>query len=197
MKPSRAVLTFLLGVSGLAPTCVAQSTTTQRLDFDESVVHTDPIGMEFASVAVTPSQMTSAMLVLRMSQASNPDEVQIFDESAQAWTIAAGISGSGWQTYQVPVDPAYFDEVTGGLRARLVVYFSASHLGTMIDYADLTVEYVACLADVDGNGFVNGDDYDFFASAFDAADAAADLDANGFINGDDYDLFANAFEMGC
>lgn len=55
----------------------------------------------------------------------------------------------------------------------------------------------ACPADFDGNGFVNGDDYDAFVSAFDTGGPTADLDGNGFVNGDDFDLFAARFVAGC
>ncbi len=55
----------------------------------------------------------------------------------------------------------------------------------------------ACLADFNHDGFVNGDDYDAFASAFEAADIAADLNNDSFVNGDDYDMFASHFESGC
>lgn len=54
-----------------------------------------------------------------------------------------------------------------------------------------------CLADFNHDGFVNGDDYDAFADAFDQADAAADVNGDGFVNGDDYDAFADAFDSGC
>ncbi len=54
-----------------------------------------------------------------------------------------------------------------------------------------------CPADIDGNGFVNGDDYDAFMAAFVAGSSDADFDANGFVNGDDFDFFAAAFESGC
>ncbi len=54
-----------------------------------------------------------------------------------------------------------------------------------------------CDADVNYDGFVNGDDYDAFASAFDVADITADFNADGFVNGDDYDAFAGAFDAGC
>ncbi len=54
-----------------------------------------------------------------------------------------------------------------------------------------------CPADLNADGFVNGDDYDAFASAFDAGDQAADFNNDGFVNGDDYDAFASAFEGGC
>lgn len=191
------MVAVLVGASGLARMCAAQSIATQRLDFDESLVHTDPIVLDFAGVPVAPSQVISATLSLRMNQASNPDELQVFEAGAQSWTTIAGLSGSGWQTYLVAIDAAYFGEIAAGLDARVLVNYSATYLGTLIDYVDLTVEYQACLADIDANGFVNGDDYDLFASAFDAADPAADLDANGFVNGDDYDLFAGAFEAGC
>lgn len=56
---------------------------------------------------------------------------------------------------------------------------------------------IYCPADVDQNGFVNGDDYDAFAESFDTADKAADFNGDGFVNGDDYDLFAGAFDVGC
>lgn len=55
----------------------------------------------------------------------------------------------------------------------------------------------ACFADFNCDGFVNGDDYDSFASLFEPGDAGADLNCDSFVNGDDYDLFASAFESGC
>ncbi|MBL8761475.1 MAG: lamin tail domain-containing protein [Phycisphaerae bacterium] len=54
-----------------------------------------------------------------------------------------------------------------------------------------------CPADFNGDGFVNGNDYDEFASAFDVADMAADFNGDGFVNGNDYDEFASAFDAGC
>lgn len=194
---TRDILVALAGASGFALSSTAQTTFTQRLEFDETVLHTDPVGMSFAPVPVAPSQIMSATLVLYLNQSSLPDELQLFDRAIQGWTTTNTLGGSGWQAYPVHMDTSYFDDVSAGLGARLLVNFVHSFQGTMIDYADLTVVYEACLADLDGNGFVNGDDYDLFASAFDAADPAADLDGNGFVNGDDYDLFASSFESGC
>lgn len=57
--------------------------------------------------------------------------------------------------------------------------------------------FTGCLADFNQDGFVNGDDYDLFAEAFDTADPMADTNLDGFVNGDDYDLFAEAFDAGC
>ena len=54
-----------------------------------------------------------------------------------------------------------------------------------------------CPADFNHDGFVNGDDYDAFATLFDAADPGADFNHDGFVNGDDYDGFASHFDVGC
>jgi len=56
---------------------------------------------------------------------------------------------------------------------------------------------IGCPADFDGNGFVNGDDYDAFATLFDIGHSGADFNGDGFVNGDDYDAFASAFDAGC
>lgn len=55
----------------------------------------------------------------------------------------------------------------------------------------------ACAADLNNDGFVNGDDYDFFAGAFEEGLLGADFNHDGFVNGDDYDAFASVFEAGC
>ena len=55
----------------------------------------------------------------------------------------------------------------------------------------------ACPADFDGNGFVNGEDFDAFAFEFFWGTQAADFDRNGFVNGEDFDAFALHFAAGC
>ncbi|NUQ52419.1 MAG: hypothetical protein HUU19_06935 [Phycisphaerales bacterium] len=54
-----------------------------------------------------------------------------------------------------------------------------------------------CPADFNHDSFVNGDDYDGFASLFEMGDLGADFNNDGFVNGDDYDLFAEHFDAGC
>ncbi|MBL8761731.1 MAG: hypothetical protein JNL50_10550 [Phycisphaerae bacterium] len=54
-----------------------------------------------------------------------------------------------------------------------------------------------CPADFNHDGFVNGDDFDLFASAFEGGATAADFNLDGFVNGDDCDAFASYFEEGC
>ncbi|NUQ54028.1 MAG: hypothetical protein HUU19_15235 [Phycisphaerales bacterium] len=56
---------------------------------------------------------------------------------------------------------------------------------------------IFCAADFNCDGFVNGDDYDSFASYFEEGGIGADLNSDGFVNGDDYDFFAEHFESGC
>ena len=72
--------------------------------------------------------------------------------------------------------------------------------GYGVDPAGRTEAWVAtlpCPADYDANGFVNGDDFDFFVADFEAGMASADFDVNSFVNGDDFDAFSLAFFYGC
>jgi hypothetical protein len=78
-----------------------------------------------------------------------------------------------------------------GYRVRAVVTSTCGSVTS--DAATLIV----CVADYDCNGFTNGDDFDAFASAFDAGDAASDVNHDGFPNGDDFDYFAAHFDAGC
>ena len=89
-------------------------------------------------------------------------------QATGAWTGPAGISICGWG----------FNQSTGHQEALLWTLPN-------------------CTADFNHDGFVNGDDYDAFASLFESADLGADINHDSFVNGDDYDAFASAFEAGC
>jgi hypothetical protein len=54
-----------------------------------------------------------------------------------------------------------------------------------------------CRADYNGDGFVDGIDYDLFNNDFEAGNIAADYNRDGFVDGIDYDQFNNDFEAGC
>ena len=54
-----------------------------------------------------------------------------------------------------------------------------------------------CPADFDGDGFINGLDFDLYVQAFEGGDAGADFDGDGFITGLDFDFYVQAFEAGC
>lgn len=54
-----------------------------------------------------------------------------------------------------------------------------------------------CPADFNDDRFVNGDDFDDWATLFENGATSADLNFDGFVNGDDFDFFAEHFESGC
>lgn len=56
---------------------------------------------------------------------------------------------------------------------------------------------VLCPADVDGSGFVDTDDFDYFVGIFETGEDEADFDASGFVDLDDYVNFVLAYERGC
>jgi hypothetical protein len=57
--------------------------------------------------------------------------------------------------------------------------------------------FVRCRADYNGDGFVDGIDYDTFNNDFEGGNPAADYNGDGFVDGIDYDTFNNEFEAGC
>ncbi|MCC6971002.1 MAG: EF-hand domain-containing protein [Phycisphaerales bacterium] len=62
---------------------------------------------------------------------------------------------------------------------------------------EIAFRWIKNPADVNGDGFLNGDDFDQFSEAFETGDPSGDFNRDGFVNGDDYDGFAEAFEAGC
>ncbi len=55
----------------------------------------------------------------------------------------------------------------------------------------------SCIADFNGDGFIDGIDYDQFNNAFEQGLPPSDVNGDGFVDGIDYDLFNAAFEQGC
>ncbi len=83
-----------------------------------------------------------------------------------------------------------------GLRKRLAIATSRGING--VAYSGTYGAYQEpCEADLNNDGFVNGDDYDVFAEMFESGDPGADVNNDGFVNGDDIDIFAGVFESGC
>ncbi len=54
-----------------------------------------------------------------------------------------------------------------------------------------------CIADFDGTGFVDFDDYNAFVTDFEAGSDTADVDASGFVDIEDFTYFVQLFEAGC
>ncbi len=117
---------------------------------------------------------------------------------AFVWTRAAGVvrlrdlladSGADTQGWTLKSASA----ISGD--GRTIVGGGTDSLGVAGSYV-VTIPPV-CEADVDGNWFVNGDDFDRFAAAIEIGDPFADVNFDGIVNGDDLDLFAAAFVAGC
>ncbi len=60
-----------------------------------------------------------------------------------------------------------------------------------------TFTVAGCPSDVNGDGFVTGDDFDEFVAAFELGDLFADYNGDTFVSGDDFDAFVNDFYLGC
>ncbi len=123
---------------------------------------------------------------------SNVD-LQLSLDSGATWpvTIAGATADDGSESWTVP------SVYSTHARLRVVARDAQGHTGFDMSDADFTINGPHCAADFNNDGFVNGDDYDAFAGAFEAADMNADLNHDGFVNGDDYDAFASHFEAGC
>ncbi len=122
--------------------------------------------------------------------------------STGAWTF-----GGGGYTYAEDgtfrtIDTATNTTVENLPIGRLCAFGGLSDGGGRAALANqfgdgVTLLVTGCPSDFDGNGFVNGDDFDLFVAEFEAGGAGADFDGNSFVNGDDFDAFVAAFEAGC
>ncbi|MBL8760714.1 MAG: hypothetical protein JNL50_05360 [Phycisphaerae bacterium] len=137
--------------------------------------------------------------------ASDTLDVQISNNNGSTWATVESLSPSspeadgGWYTKQFQISSIIAP--TSQMRVRFIAKDTGldSKVEAGIDaFAVLSPDCGGdCLSDFNGDGFVNGDDYDAFAGEFEAGNAAADMNNDGFVNGDDYDLFAEHFEAGC
>jgi len=101
-------------------------------------------------------------------------------------------------------DRLVFGDPTGEVITPLYVFggkldsseWSAASVDATLRSLDM-VPKGACLSDFNRDGYVNGNDYDLFAEAFESGQRTADVDQNGYVNGNDFDLFAEAFDAGC
>ena len=70
-----------------------------------------------------------------------------------------------------------------------------SRLGDPDIYTNIVT--ISCRTDIDGDGFVDGLDFDLFVDAYEAGQFPnGDYDRDGFIAGPDYDLYVQDFENG-
>jgi hypothetical protein len=118
----------------------------------------------------------------------------LFDQTFSGTTVIASVTVTFGAHFTVGIDAsnnAYFSLTNVVIDPSIIVGSMSFTSGTS------TIRRVACAADANADGFVNGDDFDLFASWFDAGSAWADFNRDGFVNGDDFDGFASAFDAGC
>ncbi|MCC6971707.1 MAG: hypothetical protein IT434_15960 [Phycisphaerales bacterium] len=120
--------------------------------------------------------------------------VVLLDQTFSGTTVILSVTVNFSARFTVGIDAgnnAYFSLTSVVIDPSIIVGSMSFTSGTA------TIKRVACAADSNCDGFVNGDDFDLFATWFDTASPRGDFNRDGFVNGDDYDLFAEAFEAGC
>ncbi len=113
-----------------------------------------------------------------------------------------GHTNGQWVEFSMTVTTAQLDELyaqypPGPVSVSVLpIRFGMSSSTGTIFWDDITLRQ-GCAADIDKNGFVNGDDFDAFVAAFELGDTFAEYDNNCFLNGDDFDAFVADFLAGC
>jgi len=110
-----------------------------------------------------------------------------------AWGENIGWINFGGGALATPAQPARIDFTNRRLRG----YAWGENVGWINLDDDQAFVALRCPSDFNGDGFVNGIDFDEFVIEFEAGTAAADFNRNSFVNGVDFDEFVVAFEAGC
>ncbi len=122
----------------------------------------------------------------------------------QTWSaglmVSAGVVGVGPMLEMGTIlgfyDASGFDQLF--VRCRIANSYDPNLQALALDDLHVQLAVLApCPADLDGDGFVTGDDFTLFVDYFERGDLRADFDHDGFLTGDDFTLFVEAFELGC
>jgi len=120
----------------------------------------------------------------------------LVEECIYAQFIYQDIQGPGWQG-GANACIGFQDELLPSVQWSFL-QANAVHDGTVLSLVNVDcLNSHGCPGDFNHDGYVNGNDYDYFANYFDAGDQAADINSDGYVNGNDYDYFASHFEAGC
>jgi len=122
--------------------------------------------------------------------ALHPDRRGWIYVGTEVGVFASADGGVTWATNNEGPNVASVDELN--FMHASTVLLSATHgRGLWTSPTDM------CAADFNGDGYLNGNDFDAFAAAFEAGEPAADINGDRYVNGNDFDLFAEHFELGC
>lgn len=130
------------------------------------------------------------------SIARHPQRPEYLYVSTEMGVYASSDGGLNWSASNEGPANTRVDEInflTGGS----TVLLAATH-GRGLWTADIRL----CDADFNGDGFLDGFDYDDFIACFESASScppekSADYNGDDFVDGFDYDDFVAAFEAGC
>lgn len=129
--------------------------------------------------------------------ARHPQRADFLYVSTEMGVYASSDGGQTWSASNEGPANTRVDEInflTGGS----TILLAATH-GRGMWTADIRL----CDADFNGDGFLDGFDYDEFVACFESGGIDcppgrnADFNADGFVDGFDYDEFVGAFETGC
>ncbi len=138
-----------------------------------------------------------AFLVVTPFNVADPQDAQLasYRDAAAQLTLAfprlAVIDQGALFSYQQMVSSGYF-----------YASYDRNHLSTTGFNAVVGAELDLlmsnwCVADIDSNGGIDGNDLATFFNVYESGDPAADIDFNGGIDGNDLAAFFTAYEAGC
>ncbi|MFO0834242.1 MAG: GC-type dockerin domain-anchored protein [Phycisphaerales bacterium] len=172
----------------------SHSTTTQTFQ----VFNLVDMDLEATATNDTAQIADSSRVLARQKDTSTNSYSELVGTGASRFEVGTGTSlrnklNSGSANLSNAVGP-----VNGDAAAAFQWTLTLAPGETRIIRGGFTINMGGpCPADLNHDGFVNGDDFDLFASAFESGTATADFNLDGFVNGDDFDEFASYFEGGC
>ncbi|MFO0833930.1 MAG: GC-type dockerin domain-anchored protein [Phycisphaerales bacterium] len=125
------------------------------------------------------------------------DVTSYYASTYAAWVHLEGEGDFGIAALVAPGQGAWYFQSSAQINNRRQIVIAGFDNNSTRRGAVLLSPIGMCRADYNGDGFVNGDDYDAFAEDFDEGWPGADMNHDGFVNGDDYDAFSSAFDAGC
>ncbi len=172
----------------------SHSTTTQTFQ----VFNLVDLDLEATATNDTAQIADSSRVLARQSDTSTNSYSELAGTGASRFEVGTGTSlrnklNSGSANLSNAAGP-----VSGDAAAAFQWTLTLAPGETRVIRGGFSINLPApCPADLNHDGYVNGNDYDDFAVAFEGGSPSADFNLDGYVNGNDYDEFASHFEAGC